>query len=133
MQRIFRHLAVAICAVFFGAASASAESVYVEYYATLADVDLVNSSGVPLGDSCSILQQDRANVHRFGRAHSGDRPDPVFGNKTMRARLGDLCQVSGGFPFVQETINRWGSMYVWVIVYQDAGQLTRMVVRNGAG
>ncbi|WP_299627139.1 hypothetical protein [uncultured Tateyamaria sp.] len=114
-------------------APAAAENLFVEYYALIADVDLVNSSGAPLGNTCAILQQDRANVHRFNLGHSGDRPDPVFGNKEMRARLGTLCRASGGFPFVMNTIAQYGSIYVWVLIYQEQGQLTRMVVRNGAG
>ncbi|WP_415403251.1 hypothetical protein [Tateyamaria sp. SN3-11] len=133
MGGFLRNVIIGLCTLFWNVVPATAENVFVEYFSTLSDVDLVNSSGVPLGDTCAILQQDRANVHRFGRAHQGDGVDPVFGNRTMRARLGDLCRASGGFPFVTDTIARYGGIYVWVIVYQDAGQLTRMVVRNGAG
>ena len=126
-------LATALAATLFLGTPAQSQSLIAEYSAFIGASALTNSNGAALNQPWQVIRQDRANVHRFGRAHQGDGVDPVFGNRTMRARLGDLCRASGGFPFVTDTIARYGGIYVWVIVYQDAGQLTRMVVRNGAG
>ncbi|MEX0310208.1 MAG: hypothetical protein AB3N17_08155 [Tateyamaria sp.] len=127
-------LASALTSLCLLAMPASAQdSLFVEYYTSLMDVDLVNSKGVPLGDTCAVLQQDRANVHRFGRAHAGDGVDPVFGNKTMRGRLAALCRDAGGFPFVMDSIRQYGGFYALVRVYQNQGQLTRIEVFQAAG
>ncbi len=49
------------------------------YYATIGREDFYNSSGSPLRDVGAVVQQDRANFHRFGLRHSGDETDPYFG------------------------------------------------------
>jgi hypothetical protein len=57
------------------------------YYTTIGPGDRVNSSGSPLTDFGAILQQDRANFHRFGRSDLGDESDPFFGDRNMRASI----------------------------------------------
>ncbi len=121
--------------VAFGCLGSSviAESLLVEYYAAIGDVDLKNSRGVPLQGTCAILQQDRANVNSLGKSQSGDNRDPYFTTPERRAELASACRKAGGFPFVVETINTYGGILVWVLVYENGGQISRVVVRNGAG
>lgn len=63
------------------------------YTAYISDADKYNSSGVPLGKSttrataAAILQQDRANVHRFGASDSGDSEDCYFDTTQKRKKM----------------------------------------------
>ena len=54
---------------------------------TITAVDRVNSAGKKLTDVAAILQQDRANYHRFGRADAGDDGDVSFASAEARARI----------------------------------------------
>lgn len=71
------------------AATAGAQTI-TSYYATISDDDRRNSNGARLTDPGAILQQDRANFHRFGRADIDDEGDPFFGNRNLRARIPQL-------------------------------------------
>ena len=42
------------------------------YFTWLSPRDTYNSRGAPLNDVCAIVQQDRANVHKFGNPDSSD-------------------------------------------------------------
>lgn len=57
------------------------------YYAALGPQDYRNSSGAPLRDFGAILQQDRANYHRFNRRDPQDQGDPIFGDAGRRAMI----------------------------------------------
>lgn len=57
------------------------------YYTTISANDRVNSRGVPLSDFGAMLQQDRANYHRFGRPDPGDQSDGFFMVAEMRASI----------------------------------------------
>lgn len=54
---------------------------------TITNVDRVNSNGKKLTDLGAILQQDRANYHRFGRADAGDDGDVSFASAEARAKI----------------------------------------------
>lgn len=120
-------------ALALGLSPAMAENLLVEYYETIGDVDTKSSKGAPLGDTCAILQQDRANVNNFGKRQDGDNRDPYFTTPERRAQLATACRASGGFPFVTNTIAQYGGIWVWVLVYENGGEISRVVVRNGAG
>lgn len=49
--------------------------------------DRVNSSGAPLNDVGMILQQDRANFHKFNRRDADDAWDPVFSDQNERGKI----------------------------------------------
>ena len=70
--------------------TAQAQQVLAQYYTTLAAEDFTHSRGVRLGTFGAILQQDRANFHRFGIRHGGDESDPYFANKQLRAGISEL-------------------------------------------
>ena len=75
------------------AGSAAAQDIMAVYDARLDPHDLVNSNGQPLGSVCAAVQQDRANYHRFKKRGQADDPDPIFANRTMRARTIRSCVI----------------------------------------
>ncbi|MDU9004441.1 hypothetical protein [Sedimentitalea todarodis] len=83
-------IALSLCV----ASTAQAE-ILASYYTTIGPADRVNSSGAPLTDFGAILQQDRANAHRFGRPNPGDERDPFFGVRKMRAAIPTLFARGG--------------------------------------
>lgn len=76
-------------------ASTAQADILASYYTTIGAGDRVNSSGASLKDFGAILQQDRANFHRFGRPDPGDESDPFFGNRDMRALIPALFSRGG--------------------------------------
>ena len=63
-----------------------------QYYTTLSPHDTYNSRGAPLNDVCAIVQQDRANVHRFGNPDR-ETPDSFFTNTERRAMIAGKCDL----------------------------------------
>lgn len=57
------------------------------YQAEIVGADMINSRGERLDDLAAILQQDRANYHRFDIRQSGDETDPFFADYQTRARM----------------------------------------------
>ncbi|SFH48821.1 hypothetical protein SAMN04488020_11720 [Palleronia marisminoris] len=76
-------IALSFCAL---AVPASAQ-VMDSYYATIAEADRHNSSGARLSSPGAVLQQDRANFHRFGTRQAGDQSDMFFANRELRAQI----------------------------------------------
>mgnify|MGYP000238780149 CR=1 FL=1 len=79
---------IATAVAVFGS-PAAAQNIMGEYVAEISAQDRVNSSGQPLGDFCAMVQQDRANFHRFGKRDATDSFDPVFDDRTLRGRIVD--------------------------------------------
>ncbi|MEM8654768.1 MAG: hypothetical protein AAGF36_08475 [Pseudomonadota bacterium] len=123
---------LALCVLSLGT-PAKAHDLIAAYHAVLADVDLLNSSGAPLVHFCDVLQQDRVNVHRFGRAHELDDGDPLFGDAELRALIAPMCRAAGGFPVLADGLRRFGSKYVYVQIYGHERQMSDIVVSEGAG
>ena len=57
------------------AGPAASQDTMVEYFTLLGPADAFNSRVVPLNDLCDIVQQDRANWHRFGNREQYDGGD----------------------------------------------------------
>ena len=114
---------------------ARAESLIVEYYSLLGPVDAYNSRGVPLNDLCALVQQDRANWHRFGRREAADNGDWFFDSTARRAMIAGRCDYSRAYYTNAGNRIRSGtrSFYVWVQVFGHNGVVSRVVVREGAG
>ncbi|MCK0166902.1 hypothetical protein MWU52_04990 [Jannaschia sp. S6380] len=87
MIRVFACLALALVPLL--PTAARAETI-VSYMATIDAADRRNSRGAPLADPGAILQQDRANYHRFGIRQFGDQDDPFFANRDLRAQIPGL-------------------------------------------
>jgi len=94
------------------------------YVARLGPQDLVNSRGVALGSVCAVVQQDRANYHRFGKRDPLDETDPIFADPAMRAQIASRCRVEPGYEYLQDAV--FAGIGYGVIV------LVRVVDQNGA-
>lgn len=123
-----------VAAAALGTASkAKAQQLIAEYYTMLVGADLSNSKGVPLGNFCAVVQQDRANYHRFGIRHDGDDWDPVFADRSARARISSTCQLAAGSEYLPSSLAQYGSKYVFVRVFGKGGVPTLVLVAEGAG
>jgi len=96
MRRIF----ILVYCLLLVAPVARAQTMIAEYYTLIGPADFSNSSGVRLGDFGAILQQDRANFHRFGRRDDLDEWDPIFGDPAQRARIPQLWQIAPGSEYI---------------------------------
>lgn len=93
MTRYFRitlFATLALVAAATTAPKAEAQETVASYYAVIGSQDMRNSNGVALGDIGQMIQQDRANYHRFGRRDQGDQGDPIFGNAERRSMIPGL-------------------------------------------
>lgn len=109
---------------------AAAQVLMGSYYAEIGPEDRQNSSGAALSDAGGILQQDRANVHRFGIRHAGDQIDAVFDTPELRAMLPDLFRKSLRAPGVDSgLLGEAGAHFrVLVLLCGDGRSLTHVVV-----
>lgn len=114
--------------------SAAAQDVLAIYDARLDPHDLVNSSGQPLGSVCAAVQQDRANYHRFNKRGQVDDSDPIFADKTMRARIAGSCRIMPGHEHLRKAVfgGAGYGIIVRVQVLNDAGTL-QILVSERAG
>lgn len=114
-------------------APGKAQQFLAEYYTMLIGEDLSNSRGVPLGSFCAVVQQDRANYHRFGIRHNGDGWDPLFADRAARARISSICQLAPGSEYLPASLSQYGSKFVHVRVFGSGGVPTLVLVAEGAG
>ncbi|KMW57867.1 hypothetical protein AIOL_002835 [Candidatus Rhodobacter oscarellae] len=128
MIRIF-----VICVALTLSGPAAAQQVLTEYYALLSPTDMRNSRGVRLTDLCAIVQQDRANFHRFGLADDIDDWDPIFSSREARAAISGRCVVQRGFQYIPNDLARGIARYVYVRVFGQGGRITQVFVTEGAG
>ena len=118
-------------AFFISPVSASAESLMFEYYAMLSAKDTYNSRGQPLKSVCAIVQQDRANVHKFGNP-DGDQPDGFFTTPARRAMIKGKCEYDRN----HHTVDRIRTQYIGFVlvrVYGTGGNITRVRISEAAG
>jgi hypothetical protein len=108
--------------------SASAQTVIEAYYAELSQRDMFNSSGVRLTDLGAILQQDRANVHRFGKRDPGDELDPFFANRELRARIPGLYARGDTDPLIARIVTGGSPLAVLVLLCGGRAQPEYLVV-----
>lgn len=123
-----------MAALLFGA-PAQAQRVMAQYDTRITQQDLVNSRGARLGTVCAIIQQDRANYHRFGRADAQDMGDPVFANATLRGRISNTCEFAAGYGYLRDVLlsGQVGlGIMLRITVLDDQGQM-RVVVAERAG
>jgi len=122
----------AIGAVWF-ALPVSADQIMFSYNTELSVTDAFSSSGQPLEGWCSLIQQDRANWHRFNKRDPEDEPDPFFGSPEHRAMIAGKCEI-GSNQFADpgdqiRTGNR--QFYITVQVFGTGGQVMRIAVSDG--
>jgi hypothetical protein len=90
-----RRLSLALAAALACGAPVSAQQTITAYFMSIGPQDTVNSRGAPLTSFAQMVQQDRANFHRFGRADPADEGDGVFADRQMRAMIPALV---GAYP-----------------------------------
>ena len=107
---------------------ASAESLMFSYNTLLSSKDAFSSGGTPLEGWCALLQQDRANFHRFKKRDTDDEADPFFNTSERRAMMAGKCEVDPRVfkdPGAQiRSGNR--EFHLTVDVFGDGQRLTRI-------
>ncbi len=132
MHRYFRICATALCGLWVSAASVTAEQALFEYYAILSPQDTYNSSGAPLNDVCAIVQQDRANVHKFGKRDAADNVDAFFTTPARRAMITGKCDYDPTYHTVARIRSQFIG-YVRIVVFGTGDRITRIGVYEAAG
>lgn len=113
--------------------AAQAQQLIGSYFASLGPQDHFNSSGTRLTDFGAILQQDRANFHRFQRPEAFDDYDPIFANATQRARIPSIWTLGPGASGIPAFVTSGETFYVYVEIYGSGGVPQYMIVSHGAG
>jgi hypothetical protein len=115
------------------AVPATAQDLIAEYFALIGPQDMVNSSGERLRDWCAMIQQDRANYHRFGLRDEQDQGDPIFASREARAAIAGRCEIMANSRYVVDRLQSGERNYVWVRVYGSGGRPQVVLVSEGAG
>lgn len=128
-----RRLTTLVLALLLAPVAAQAQQLIGSYYALLGPQDHVNSSGTRLTDFGAILQQDRANYHRFGRAEELDEFDPIFGDAGQRARIPSIWTLGPRGSGLPAFVSSGNTSYVYVEIYGFGSVPSYIVVSQGAG
>lgn len=99
-----------------------------EYIAVIGAEDRMNSRGKPLTKVEQILQQDRANFHRYGIRHAGDTSDQFFSAKANRGALAQLLDRGSLRNGVESTILHGANTKLRVQIIGQAGRLESLRV-----
>ena len=130
----FRYILPAITLMM--AQTAFADPNLASYYTTIGREDFYNSNGGALKDVGAVVQQDRANFHRFGLRHSGDEADPYFGDQTMRAKIPELVRAGGVDQYLKKLLGSgWpGHSQTWLIqICGTPGRVTHLRIDPADG
>jgi hypothetical protein len=128
-----RLLALVLLGILSTSAAAQAQQLIGSYYALLGPQDHFNSSGARLTDFGAILQQDRANYHRFSRPEEFDDFDPIFGDAAQRARIPSIWTLAPGASSIPAFVTSGETFYVYVEIFGFGTTPQYIVVGSGAG
>ncbi len=128
-----RHLLIALFCLFSTVISAKAQDFIASYSTLIGPADRVNSQGVIFTDFGAIIQQDRANYHRFGLRDDLDMADPVFSNADYRARIPAIWLVMRGSEYVVDEVLSGQPQLLSVLIYGYGGEPAFIIVMEGAG
>lgn len=103
--------------------------VLASYIANIAERDLYNSRGARLGNFAAVLQQDRANFHKSGRADGSgvltDGADTYFVNLERRSQLASATYYADCYMSASDVRNFQNSILngrvggvVWVLPFR---------------
>ena len=111
-----------------------AQQTVAAYYTALGPQDYYNSSGTPLTDFGQVLQQDRANFHRFGRRDAYDESDPIFADPAARARIPALFAAGDNGWWASRPVSppTWQILDadILVVVCATGGQISHLIVNH---
>jgi|AACY02.2.fsa_nt_gi hypothetical protein len=113
--------------------TAAAQDLLGAYFALLSPRDFYNSNGQRLSGFCQVLQQDRANYHRFGNRDDLDEWDPVFASVENRQRISTSCALDQGSDYIAGAVARGETRYVYVRIFGTGGTPTFVLAAEGAG
>lgn len=99
------------------------------YVALLSANDRTNSSGAPLTAAAGVIQQDRANVHRFNSADREDEPDGFFRTRDQRSKIPQLIE-AGELPGLLARRAVTENVRVKVEIYGRSGVPEALYVRE---
>lgn len=90
------------------------------YVARLSAQDHISSTGLRLTSAAAIIQQDRANYHRFGKRDAEDEGDPIYADPAVRAGIAGAIE-RGCCPFdaAEDAVIVNGSPVIEVFVSWD--------------
>lgn len=128
-----RSVLFALACIFYTSMPAAAQDLIGSYTAFIGPADHTNSQGVLLTDFGAILQQDRANYHRFGRRDGLDMSDPIFANPDYRARIPNIWMVLPGSAYVVDNVLAGQPQLLSIQIYGSYGEPAFIVVGEGAG
>lgn len=103
------------------------------YGAYIGPEDMWNSSGQPVRNLGGVIQQDRANYHRFGIRHAQDDNDPVFSDPAMRARIPEMVAAGQGDRGFFATWARNGQPFQVLVFVCGYGATPSLVYLAGPG
>lgn len=113
--------------------SVAAQQQLAAYYASISAIDMQNSAGRPLSGFGAMLQQDRANYHRFLRRDPNDEGDPFFADPAARAAIPQLYANGRTDAFFDTLAVRRVQIDVLVFVCGQGGRPTYLVVDPADG
>lgn len=114
-------------------APAAANQIMEAYYTEIGPEDRRNSRGARLADPGAVLQQDRANFHRFGIRHAGDEGDVFFANRSLRAQIPGLYRAGRRDANIERLLTAGGNFGIVVFVCGPAGVPTHINVDYADG
>jgi hypothetical protein len=128
-----RILYLVLFALLATAPAATAQQLLGGYYAVLGPQDHYNSRGTRLTDIGAILQQDRANFHRFGIPDAADQGDGFFWDAAQRAQIPSIWRRGDGFNYIIQSAAPNFPVPIYVQIYGYGNQISFIVVNFGAG
>lgn len=116
--------------------TAGAQETLGSYYAALGPQDYRNSKGAPLQTFAAVVQQDRANYHRFGERDPQDEGDAFFDRPEARASIPALF-AKGDNGFWETAVHAPTSAPldadVYVVLCGTGGRLTHLIINHANG
>lgn len=103
------------------------------YFAYIGPEDMRSSTGQPVRTLGGVLQQDRANVHRFGIRHMQDEFDPVFANRALRSRIPQMVTAGGNDRGSLALMARNGQPFMVNVFVCGYGSTPSVIYLAGAG
>ncbi len=131
MRYLIGAVALAYCGL---ALPAAAQQEIGSYNTWISPQDARNSDGKALTSVCAMVQQDRANYHRFDRPDRYDGHDLFFGSVEARAVISSNCGVREGLSdYILRSVARGEAAYIHVTIFGQGNRVTGVGIREGAG
>jgi hypothetical protein len=130
-----RHLIGVVALAYCGLALPAAAQQEIGFYDTwISPQDAFNSNGLALTSVCAMVQQDRANYHRFNRPDRYDGHDLFFDSVEARAVISSNCLVREGISdYILGSVARGEAAYIHVTIFGQGNRVMGVGIREGAG